>query len=129
MKARAVALKSRPVGMPKISDFDIIDIDVPEPKDGEIQVKNACMSVDPYMRGRMYDRKSYVPPFQIGEVLTGGCVGQVTASAHPDFKAGDYVSSSWGWREAYTASTQGIERLGDIAAAPSQYIGAIGMPV
>ena len=128
MKARAVALKSRPVGMPKTSDFDIIDIDIPEPNDGEIQVKNVCMSVDPYMRGRMYDRKSYVPPFQIGEVLTGGCVGQVTASAHPDFKAGDYVSSSWGWREAYTASTQGIERLGDIAAAPSQYIGAIGMP-
>ena len=54
MKARAVALKSRPVGMPKTSDFDIIDIDIPEPNDGEIQVKNACMSVDPYMRGRMY---------------------------------------------------------------------------
>ena len=128
MKARAVALKSRPVGMPKTDDFEIIEIDVPEPKDGEIQVKNVSMSVDPYMRGRMYDRKSYVPPFQIGEVLTGGCVGQVTASAHPDFNEGDYVSSSWGWREAFTASAEGIERLGDIAAAPSQYIGAIGMP-
>ena len=65
--------------MPKTDDFEIIEIDVPEPKDGEIQVKNVGMSVDPYMRGRMYDRKSCVPPFQIGEVLTGGCIGQVTA--------------------------------------------------
>ena len=89
MKARAVALKSRPVGMPKTDDFEVIDIDVAQPQDGEIQVKNVCMSVDPYMRGRMYDRKSYVPPFQIGEVLTGGCIGQVSASAHPDFSEGD----------------------------------------
>jgi len=128
IKARAIALKTRPVGMPRPDDFELINIDVSSPEDGEIQVKNICMSVDPYMRGRMYDRKSYVPPFQIGEVLTGGCIGQVTASAHPDFNEGDYVSSSWGWREAFTASAQGIERLGDIAAAPSEYIGAIGMP-
>ena len=96
MKARAVALQSRPVGMPKTDDFQIIEIDAPDPQDGEIQVRNVCMSVDPYMRGRMYDRKSYVPPFQIGEVLSGGSIGQVTASAHADFNVGDYVSSSHG---------------------------------
>ena len=62
MQARAVALKTRPEGMPTADNFQIIDIDVPEPQDGEIQVENICMSVDPYMRGRMYDRKSYVPP-------------------------------------------------------------------
>ena len=104
MQAKAVALKTRPDGMPKPDDFQIIDIEAPEPKDGQIQVKNLSMSVDPYMRGRMVDRKSYVPPFQIGEVLTGGCIGQVVKSASPDFKEGDYVSSAWGWREAFTES-------------------------
>ena len=86
MQARAVALKTRPEGMPTADNFQIIDIDVPEPQDGEIQVENICMSVDPYMRGRMYDRKSYVPPFQIGEALTGGSIGKVSKSAHPDFQ-------------------------------------------
>ena len=128
MQARAVALKTRPEGMPTTDNFQIIDIDVPEPQDGEIQVENICMSVDPYMRGRMYDRKSYVPPFQIGEALTGGSIGKVTKSAHPDFQPGDYVSRPWGWREAYTASAEGIERLGEIVAPPSAYIGTIGMP-
>ncbi|MDG1653743.1 MAG: NADP-dependent oxidoreductase, partial [Luminiphilus sp.] len=80
MNAKAVALTTRPEGMPTIEDFQIVDIDVPEPQPGQIQVKNLSMSVDPYMRGRMIDRKSYVPPFQIGEVLTGGCIGQVSKS-------------------------------------------------
>ena len=102
MHAKAVALTTRPEGMPTIEDFQIVDIDVPEPQAGQIQVKNLSMSVDPYMRGRMIDRKSYVPPFQIGEVLTGGCIGQVTKSASPEFKEGDYVSSMFGWRESFT---------------------------
>lgn len=128
MKAKAVTLASRPVGMPKQSDFAIIEIDVPEPGEGEIQVQNLCMSVDPYMRGRMVDRKSYVPPFQIGEVLTGGCIGRVTKSNHPDFNEGDHVSSPHGWREAYTSSVDGIEKLGALVTDPSAYLGAIGMP-
>ena len=89
MQSRAVLLQQRPVGMPKQSDFAIIETDVAEPGAGEIQVQNLCMSVDPYMRGRMVDRKSYVPPFQIGEVLTGGCIGRVSQSNHPDFAVGD----------------------------------------
>jgi NADPH-dependent curcumin reductase CurA len=128
MQAKAVALKTRPDGMPKPDDFQIIDIEAPEPKDGQIQVKNLSMSVDPYMRGRMVDRKSYVPPFQIGEVLTGGCIGQVVKSASPDFKEGDYVTSAFGWREAFTESAQGIQSLGTIVAPASEYLGAIGMP-
>ena len=128
MQSKAVVLNARPVGMPKPDDFAIETIEVPAPADGEIQVRNVCMSVDPYMRGRMVDRKSYVPPFQIGEVLTGGSIGQVTASQHPDFAEGDYVSSHYGWREAYTAPVEGIEKLGEIVAPPSAYLGAIGMP-
>ena len=126
--SRAVTLAQRPVGMPKPSDFAIIEMDLPQPGPNEIQVENVCMSVDPYMRGRMVDRKSYVPPFQIGEVLTGGSIGQVTASNHPDFSVGDYVSSHYGWREAYTAPAEGIEKLGELVAPPSAYLGAIGMP-
>ncbi len=128
MQSKAVTLAARPVGMPKLSDFAIIENDVPEPGQGEIQVKNLSMSVDPYMRGRMVDRKSYVPPFQIGEVLTGGCIGRVTKSNHPDFAEGDHVSSHYGWREAFTAPAEGIEKLGQLAADPSAYLGAIGMP-
>lgn len=128
MESRAVVLQSRPVGMPKADDFSVITETVGDPGEGEIQVRNVCMSVDPYMRGRMVDRKSYVPPFQIGEVLTGGCIGRVTKSNHPDFAEGDYVNSNWGWREVYTASTEGVQKLGELAAEPSQYLGAIGMP-
>ncbi len=128
MQTRAICLKSRPVGMPKEDDFEVISVDLPEPGDGEIQVANVCMSVDPYMRGRMVDRKSYVAPFQIGEVLSGGSIGKVVKSNHTDFAEGDYVSSSHGWREAYTASTDGIEKLGSIVAEPSLYLGTIGMP-
>lgn len=128
MQSKAVVLNARPVGMPKPDDFAIETMEVSAPAEGEIQVRNVCMSVDPYMRGRMVDRKSYVPPFQIGEVLTGGSIGQVTTSQHPDFAEGDYVSSHYGWREAYTAPVEGIEKLGEIVAPPSAYLGAIGMP-
>lgn len=128
MQSRAVTLSQRPVGMPQADDFQVIEETLPDPETGQIQVKNLCMSVDPYMRGRMVDRKSYVPPFQIGEVLTGGCIGQVIKSNHPDFAEGDHVSSNWGWREGFTASTDGIEKLGAIVADPSAYLGAIGMP-
>ena len=65
MESRDVALKQRPVGMPTRDDFEIVRNTVPEPGDGEVTVRNVCMSVDPYMRGRMVDRKSYVPPFQV----------------------------------------------------------------
>ncbi len=128
MQSKSVVLAQRPVGMPQDSDFSIISEDVAEPGDGEIQVQNVCMSVDPYMRGRMVDRKSYVPPFQIGEVLTGGAIGKVVKSKSPDFSEGDYVTSHFGWREAFTAPTEGIDKLGAIVADPSAYLGAIGMP-
>ena len=128
MEIRSVALKNRPEGIPKSEDFQVITQKLEPPKENEIQVRNVCMSVDPYMRGRMVDRKSYVPPFQIGEVLTGGAIGRVIESNHPDFKTGDFVSSHYGWREGFTATTEGIEKLGNLQASPSMYLGTIGMP-
>ncbi len=124
------SLAARPVGMPKLSDFQSRTIDVPAPGDGEIQVMNTWMSVDPYMRGRMYDRESYVPPFQIGETLQGGAVGRVSASAHPDYKVGDLVSSFLGWRTGWTAPPAAamVQKLPATGLPESAFLGVAGMP-
>ena len=79
--SREIHLASRPVGIPTHENFKLVTVELPDPGDGQLLVKNLFMSVDPYMRGRMIDRKSYVPPFQIDEPLTGGCVGEVTCSS------------------------------------------------
>src|ERR1700720_4759246 len=72
--SREIRLKSRPVGMPSAENFELATVTVPDPAQGEVQVKNIWMTVDPYMRGRMVDRASYVPPFQLGEPLQGGAI-------------------------------------------------------
>jgi hypothetical protein len=128
MESRDVVLKQRPVGMPTRDDFEIVAHTVPEPGDGEVTVRNVCMSVDPYMRGRMVDRKSYTPPFQVGEVLTGGAVGRVVASSADGLSEGDYVQHNYGWREAVTCSAGEVSPLGELAAPPSAYLGVLGMP-
>jgi len=128
MESRDVVLKSRPVGMPTPDDFEVVASSVPEPVEGEVTVRNVCMSVDPYMRGRMVDRKSYVPPFQVGEVLTGGAVGRVIASKADGFSEGDYVQHNYGWREALTCAAVELTPLGELAAPASAYLGVLGMP-
>jgi len=128
MESKDVVLKRRPVGMPTRDDFEIVTRTVPEPGDGEVTVQNVCMSVDPYMRGRMVDRKSYVPPFQIGEVLTGGAIGRVVASRAEGLAEGDYVQHNYGWREALTCPAGEVAALGELAAPPSAYLGVLGMP-
>ena len=128
-KNREIRLKKRPVGMPTLADFELVETPVPAPAAGQVLVRNCYMSVDPYMRGRMVDRESYAPPFQIGETLSGAAVGQVTASNGNDkFKAGDYVTNSSGWREWFVTSGGDLRKL-DPALAPIQsYLGTFGMP-
>jgi NADPH-dependent curcumin reductase CurA len=127
-KAREIRLKSRPVGMPEPTNFEVATVDLPDPRDGEILVRNTWMSVDPYMRGRMYDRPSYVPPFQLGEALQGGAIGQVVKSKDKNFKQGDLVESNLGWREAFISTAAPLTKLPD-AKVPSQaYLGVLGMP-
>lgn len=131
LSSREWALAKRPVGMPDTGDFQMITNECPEPADGQIQVRNHWMSVDPYMRGRMYDRESYVPPFQIGETLQGGAVGVVTASAHPDYAEGDLVQTMAGWREAFTAPPEAVlaQKLpGGTGLPESAFLGIAGMP-
>src|SRR5580700_9974446 len=94
--SREIRLKSRPVGMPVADNFELASVTLPVPAAGEVQVKNLWMTVDPYMRGRMNDVKSYSPPFQLGEAMQGGAVGEVVASSDPNFKPGDLVSTFFG---------------------------------
>jgi hypothetical protein len=91
--SREIRLKSRPVGMPSAENFELATVTVPDPAPGEVQVKNIWMTVDPYMRGRMVDRASYVPPFQLGEPLQGGAIGEVVASNDSRLKPSDLVST------------------------------------
>jgi len=128
MISREVQLKQRPEGMPTVDDFNVVEVSVPEPAENEVMVRNVCMSVDPYMRGRMVDRKSYTPPFQLGETLTGGAIGQVVASRNKGLAEGDYVQSNFGWRETFTAPADQLSSLGTLAAPPSAYLGVLGMP-
>ena len=114
--------------MPKPDDFQIVEVDVGAPGAGEVLVKNVCMSVDPYMRGRMVDRKSYVPPFQLDATMNGGAIGRVVDSKHPEFRAGDYVESNFGWRESFVAKGDVLSPLGKLVAPASAYLGALGMP-
>lgn len=128
LRSREVRLARRPVGAPKPDDFDVAEVEVAAPGEGEVQVRNRWMSVDPYMRGRMYDRPSYVPPFEIGKAMQGGAVGEVTASADGRFKAGDLVSTMFGWREAFNAKADQVQKL-DVHGLPEQaFLGVAGMP-
>src|ERR1700753_323795 len=127
-KTREIRVKKRPHGMPQLSDFELAETDVPTPGPGEVLVRNSYMSVNPYMRARMMDWESYVPPFQIGEVLSGGATGQVVASNNPAFKVGDFVSHMGGWREWTLSNGMDFQKIDPNMAPLSAYLGTFGMP-
>ncbi len=127
---REIHLKRRPVGTPTAADFELVETPIPTLGAGQFLVRNVFMSVDPYMRGRMMDRASYVPPFQVGQVMDGGSVGQVMQSEHPGFAPGDYVCgfANGGWREWWLSDGTMMQKV-DPAVVPLQaYLGALGMP-
>jgi hypothetical protein len=126
--SREVRLAARPDGEPRPADFELAEVEVPEPAAGELVVRNTFMSVDPYMRGRMDDRRSYVPPFRLGEPLSGGAVGEVVASRAPGLAAGDAVLHDLGWREYARLPAAGARKVDTSAAPPSAYLGVLGMP-
>ena len=113
--------------MPVPGDFELAEVELPDPVEGQILVRNAFVSVDPYMRGRMNDVKSYVPPFALGEALRGGAVGQVVASRNDRWPDGTWVQHDLGWREAAVLDGRGV-RMVDPAVAPvSTALGVLGM--
>ncbi len=126
--SREIRLKSRPVGLPDAANFELATVEVAEPGAGEVLVRNAWMSVDPYMRGRMYDRASYVPPFPLNQPLQGGAVGQVVKSNDPKFQPGDWVESMNGWREAFVAAGAALNKLPSEGVPPQAFLGVLGMP-
>lgn len=125
---KQIRLASRPSGWVKEDNFTLTEEAVPEPADGQLLVRNIFMSVDPYMRGRMNDTKSYVPPFQIGEVLQAGVVGQVAASRHADFAEGDYVTGMLGWENFSISDGTQLRKVVTGAVPLSYYLGILGMP-
>lgn len=127
LPTRLIQLKSRPDGDLATSDLEIVDGVAPEPAEGEVQVRNLWMSVDPYMLNRLYDRPNYVPPFKLGKPLDGGAVGEVVASAHPDFQPGDLALNTYGWREAFTAPGKRLTRIAPSSIAPQDHLGVAGL--
>lgn len=125
---REIHLAARPKGEPQLTDFRLVEADVADPQDGEIVVRNLVMSVDPYMRGRMNDAKSYVPPFKLDAPLAGGAVGEVVASAAEGFAEGDVVLHQLGWREYASVPAKHATKVDTELASPSRYLGVLGMP-
>jgi NADPH-dependent curcumin reductase CurA len=128
VKSRAIELAARPHGEPKPSDFRLVEADVPDPGPGQLLVRNHWMSVDPYMRGRMNDVKSYVPPFALDAPMDGGAVGQVVASGDERFSEGQWVLHALGWRELALVPADGVRPIDPDLAPPSAYLGVLGMP-
>ncbi len=127
IQSREVRLASRPQGEPSLDNFSFATVEIRDPGPGEVLVRNVCISVDPYMRGRMNDAKSYVPPFQIGQALEGGAVGRVIASQDERLPAGTYVQSIYGWREAFVAPAAHLQVVDVSVASASAYLGILGV--
>jgi NADPH-dependent curcumin reductase CurA len=124
-----IHLKERPIGVPTESNFALVKISIPDPKDGEFLVRNLWMSVDPYMRGRMREMKSYLPPFQLDKPLEGAAVGQVIESKNKQFKVGDYILSNFGWREYWLSNDgNGISKIDPSMIPIQSYLGIMGLP-
>ena len=126
---RQIVLASRPSGWPTEDNFAVTEAGQPELTDGQVRVRNLFMSVDPYMRGRMNDTKSYVPPFQLGEPLQGGAIGSVIESRSPDLAEGDLVLHSLGWRDEAVLPARHAQKIAALEGlSPSVYLGVLGMP-
>jgi len=125
---RQVLLASRPQGQVSEDNFRIVETPLAPPGDGEVLVRNEWLSLDPYMRGRMNDAKSYVPPVQLGEVMVGQTVGEVVESRDPAFRPGNKVLTSLGWQLYGTAAGSALTRIDPSQAPASYYLGLLGMP-
>ncbi|MCC5803693.1 NADP-dependent oxidoreductase [Rossellomorea vietnamensis] len=126
-KQQQIQLVSRPEGMPVKEDFLYKEIDVPQPSNGEVLVKTIYLSVDPYMRGRMSDAKSYVEPFQLNEALAGGVVGEIVESKSAHFQKGDFVVGMLPWQEYSVAKEKEVRTIDPDVAPISTYLSILGM--
>ena len=124
---REIRLASHPKGIPTAVNFTLAESTLPPLQAQQVLVRNLFMSVDPYMRGRMNEGKSYVPPFEIGKPLEGGAIGEVIESQASEFKPGDVVVSRYGWREAFVAAPKELRAVDKTVQPLSVYLGTLGM--
>lgn len=125
---KQIHLIKRPQGMPSIEDFGFINAPIAEPKDDEVLIRTLYLSVDPYMRGRMEDVKSYTTPFQLNEVITGGVIGEVVESKSKSLKQGDVVIGMLGWQEYSVANEASVRKINPTLAPVTTSLGILGMP-
>jgi NADPH-dependent curcumin reductase CurA len=122
-----IVLASRPKGLPTLENFKVEDVELPVIRDDEVLLEGIYYSVDPYMRGRMNDAKSYVPPFETGKPLSGGVVAKVIESKSGNFKSGDIITGNLPWRKKMIAAEKDIRKIDTAIAPASYYLGILGM--
>jgi NADPH-dependent curcumin reductase CurA len=125
---RQVRLAARPRGFPRESDFRLVEAPLPAPAPGQMLVRGVYLSIDPYMRGRMSEARSYVPPVALGDVMEGGVVGEVVRSERPGFAPGDVVEGRFGWQEYALSDGKGVRKVDPTLAPVSTALGVLGMP-
>jgi NADPH-dependent curcumin reductase CurA len=125
---RSVVLRRRPSGEPSPSDFELIEEAIPSPGPGEVLTRTVWLSIDPYMRGRLWDRKSYAPSVGVGEVMTGETAGVVVQSNDPKFAPGDWCVGARGWQTHSVTKASALHKVEQGGAPLSTYLGVLGMP-
>jgi NADPH-dependent curcumin reductase CurA len=128
MTTRQIVLASRPKGIPTEENFRFENVDLPRLQTGEVLLRGLYYSVDPYMRGRMNEAKSYIPPFQIDQAMEGGVVAEVLESKSSQFKKGDKVTGMLPWREQIISAEKGLRKIDALGVPDSYYLGILGMP-
>ena len=127
-KNQRIVLANRPTAWVEESNFRLEQADIPEPGPNQVLVRNRWLSLDPYMRGRMSEAKSYAKSVEIGEVMVGGAAGEVVKSTHPKFAVGDTVVGAMGWQTWAVADGAGLQKVDASAVPLSAYLGVLGMP-
>ncbi|HUH83910.1 MAG TPA: NADP-dependent oxidoreductase [Stellaceae bacterium] len=125
---KQVLLANRPTGWVKESDFRIVETPVPKPGEGQVLIKNSYLSLDPYMRGRMNDARSYAAKVELGEVMTGETVGEVIEGRSATFAKGDWVAGRVGWQQYAVSDGSNLRKIDTNLAPPSAHLGVVGMP-
>ena len=127
MQTKQILFKSRPTGVPTIENFEFVDTEVPAPKEGEVLVRTLYISVDPYLRGRMREGKSYIPPFELGKMIESGVVGEVTESRSPQLSKGDVVVGMMGWSLYNTVNAAAVMKVDPRLQPSSMALGVLGI--
>lgn len=128
MLNKEILFASRPAGLPALDNFNIVDADVPPLNDGGVLVRTLYISVDPYLRGRMREGRSYVPPFEVGQVIVSGVIGEVVESRAAEFAPGDIVTGMLGWRLHNVAKAPELRKVDPRVAPITTALGVLGMP-